>query len=94
MSLVRLFIFILIVTSSLVACSSYQQVEMGNQTSISQIKDSNAFIHSIKPSNAEAAVGQVISVVIQDKEKQNVTADASLVHSKLVKILNKKSTKF
>lgn len=73
MSLIRLCTLALIATSSLAACSSYEQANMNNKTSVSQIKDSTAFVHSIKPSHSDAIIGQVIDVISQDREQQKVT---------------------
>ena len=73
MSLIRLCTLALIATSSLAACSSYEQANMNNKTSVSQIKDSTAFFHSIKPSHSDAIIGQVTEVISQDREQQKVT---------------------
>lgn len=73
MSFIRLCTLALIATSSLAACSSYEQANMNNKTSVSQIKDSTAFFHSIKPSHSEAIIGQVTEVISQDREQQKFT---------------------
>ena len=73
MSFIRLCTLALIATSSLAACSSYEQANMNNKTSVSQIKDSTAFVHSIKPSHSDAIIGQVTEVISQDREQQKVT---------------------
>lgn len=73
MSFIRLCTLALIATSSLAACSSYEQANMNNKTSVSQIKDSTAFVHSIKPSHSDAIIGQVTDVISQDREQQKVT---------------------
>ncbi len=73
MSFIRLCTLALIATSSLAACSSYEQANMNNETSVSQMKDSNTFIHSIKPSHSDAIIGQVTGVISQDREQQKVT---------------------
>lgn len=73
MSFIRLFTLVLVASSSLAACSSYEQVKIDNQTSVTQIRDSNAFIHSIKPTSSEAVIGQVTGIVMQDREQQKVT---------------------
>ena len=70
MSLIRLCTLALIATSSLAACSSYEQANMNNKTSVSQIKDSTAFFHSI---HSDAIIGQVTDVISQDREQQKVT---------------------
>ena len=72
MSFIRLCTLALIATSSLAACSSYEQANMNNKTSVSQIKDSTAFFHSIKPSHSDAIIGQVIDVFSQDREQQRL----------------------
>ena len=73
MSFIRLCTLALIATSSLAACSSYEQANINNKTSVSQIKDSTAFVHSIKPSHSDAIIGQVTEVISQDREQQKVT---------------------
>lgn len=73
MSFIILCTLALIATSSLAACSSYEQANMNNKTSVSQIKDSTAFVHSIKPSHSDAIIGQVTEVISQDREQQKVT---------------------
>lgn len=73
MSFIRLCTLALIATSSLAACSSYEQANINNKTSVSQIKDSTAFVHSIKPSHSDAIIGQVTDVISQDREQQKVT---------------------
>ena len=73
MSFIRLCTLALIASSSLAACSSYEQTNMNNKTSVSQIKDSNSPIHSIKPSRSEAIIGQVTGVISQDRAQQKVT---------------------
>lgn len=73
MSFIRLCTLALMATSSLAACSSYEQANMNNKTSVSQIKDSTAFVHSIKPSHSDAIIGQVTEVISQDREQQKVT---------------------
>ena len=73
MSFIKLRTLALIATSSLAACSSYEQANMNNKTSVSQIKDSTAFVHSIKPSHSDAIIGQVTEVISQDREQQKVT---------------------
>lgn len=73
MSLIRLFTLALVATSFLAACSSHGQSNINNKTSVSQIEDSNSFIHSITPSSAEAIIGQVTEVVSQDRSQQKVT---------------------
>ena len=73
MSFIKLCTLALITTSSLAACSSYEQANMNNKTSVSQIKDSTAFVHSIKPSHSDAIIGQVTEVISQDREQQKVT---------------------
>ena len=73
MSFIKSFTFVLVASSFLVACSSYNQSETDNKTSVTQIKDSNALIHSIKPSSSEAIIGQVTGIIMQDREQQKVT---------------------
>ena len=73
MSFIRLCTLALIASSSLAACSSYEQNNMNNETSVSQIEDSNSFIHSIKPSRSEAIIAQVTSIIEQDRMQQKVT---------------------
>ena len=73
MSLIRLCTLALIATSSLAACSSYEQANMDNKISVSQTKDSKPFIDSIEPSSSEATVAQVTGVISQDREQQKVT---------------------
>ncbi|OXL24914.1 DUF4377 domain-containing protein [Psychrobacter sp. DAB_AL32B] len=73
MPFIRLCTLALIASSSLAACSSYEQTNMNNKTTVSQIKDSNSFIRSIKPSRSEAIIGQVTGIISQDREQQKVT---------------------
>ena len=73
MSFIRLCTLALIATSSLAACSSYEQASMNNKISVSQMKDSNTFIHSIKPSHSDAIIGQVTGIILQNREQQEVT---------------------
>ncbi|MBE0405381.1 DUF4377 domain-containing protein [Psychrobacter sp. AOP22-C1-22] len=72
MSFIRLCTLALLASSSLAACSSHEQTNMDNKTSVSQVKDSNSFIHSIKPSRSEAIIGQVTGVISQDRAQQKV----------------------
>ena len=73
MPFIRLCTLALIASSSLAACNSYEPSNRNNKTSVSQIEDSNLFIHSIKPSRPEAIIGQVTGVISQDREQQKVT---------------------
>ena len=61
MSFIKLCILACITMSSLSACASYEQAEIGNK-SVSQIKDSDSFISSITPSNADVLIGQVVTL--------------------------------
>lgn len=86
MSLIRLFGFVFITTSSLGACSSHEQAIIGNQIRVTQVEDTDAFIHSIKPNNAQAVIGQVTSIVMQDREKQKAVIMAQDGQSYIVVI--------
>ena len=80
MSFIKLCILACITMSSLSACASYEQAEIGNK-SVSQIKDSDSFISSITPSNADVLIGQVTGIIEQDRMQQKITLVTKSGHS-------------
>ena len=73
MSFIKFCTLALIATSSLTACSSHNQANSNDKTSTSQIEDRNSFINTLKPSSAEAIIGQVTGITSQDRNQQKVT---------------------
>ncbi|MGP5684457.1 hypothetical protein ACTXOU_00595 [Psychrobacter glacincola] len=93
MSFIRLCTLALIATSSLAACSSYEQANINNKTSVSQIKDSTAFVHSIKPSHSDAIIGQVtskksLSSLKMDRRIPQKSVKPTLLRKTLIKCRN------
>ena len=86
MPFIKSFISVLVVSYFLVACSSYNQTETDNKKSVTQIKDSNALVHSIQPSSSKAIIGQVNGSVMQDREQQKFTITAQNEKSYTVSI--------
>ena len=73
MSFIKICTLALVTASSLAACSSYNQTDLSNKTSVSQITDGNSFMNTIKPSSAQAIIGQVTVITSQDRTQQKVT---------------------
>lgn len=86
MSFIKLWTVALIASASLAACSTYDRANVSHNTSTSQVKDSDALLHMIKPSSAKAIVGQVTGVVAQDRTQQRVTILAQDGHTYTVAI--------